>query len=108
VAGVPPYYALAPGVPHNEFLHVLVLLGLGGFAPYAAVLALGWRTGVRCHRGVALPGPGREVALTCLAVLAVYVVNGLFVDLMANTYASSQLYVLLGATDGLRLRESPA
>jgi O-antigen ligase len=102
--GVAPYYAWAQTVPHNEFLHVLVLVGLVGFIPYVAVLVLAWRTAARCYRRYAsVPGPARDISLTLLAVLAMYLVNGLLTDLMMQYSASGQVYLLLGAVDGLRV-----
>lgn len=102
---VSPHYAYSLGVPHNEFLHILLMVGLLGFIPYAAVLALGWRTaGAQCRATSAEGGPARDAALVCQGVLAMYLVSALFSDMMFYQYASTQLYTLLGICYGQLVR----
>jgi O-antigen ligase len=107
IAGVHPYYAFDTGVPHNEYLHILVLLGLLGFVPYVAILILAWRTAARHYREYfGLPGPRRDIALIFLSAFALFLTTGTTADAMFSGAANLQIYALLGAIDGLRVRES--
>ena len=107
IGGLSPYYALDIGVPHNEYLHILVLLGLAGFVPYVAMLTLAWRTAARHYREcVDLPGPRRDIALIFLSAFALYLTTSATADSMFSGAANLQIYSLLGAVDGLRARES--
>jgi O-antigen ligase len=105
--GLTSYHAYGPGVPHNEFMHVLILLGLIGFVPYLAILVLAWRTAVRHYRERAgLSGPCRDIALIFLAAFGLYLTTACTIDALFFGYPSIQVYSLLGALDGLRARES--
>jgi O-antigen ligase len=98
-------WAVFPGVPHDEYLHVLALVGLVGFLPYAFVLVSSWRTLRRSYACLGADGSaGADTTLVALAVLGVYLANGLFSDLLFAINTSNQVYVLLGAADGFRVR----
>jgi O-antigen ligase len=107
VGGVSPYYGFAAGVPHNEYMHVLVLLGLMGSIPYGAILVLAWRMAARHYRTrFDLAGPRRDLALMFLSAFGLYLATALTVDAFAFGYASIQIYALAGALEGLRVREA--
>ena len=104
--GVSALYGYAPGVPHNEYLHILVLLGLIGFIPYSAILVTAWRTASRHYReSILIVGVRRDLALIFLSAFAFYLATALAVDGFAFPHASLQVYALLGTLDGLRVRE---
>lgn len=106
VAGVSALYGYAAGVPHNEYLHVLILLGLIGFIPYSAILVTAWRTASRHYReSIMIFGVRRDIALIFLSVFAFYLTTALAVDGFAFPHASLQVYSLLGTLDGLRVRD---
>ncbi|MCX5659226.1 MAG: O-antigen ligase family protein [Planctomycetota bacterium] len=118
--GIPARFS-DPGVPHNEFMHILVLLGIVGFVPFMAIIVFNLRMLLRVLR--ALPvgnlaaddGAGavagerpeadlrRVVALIALATLVMYLFNGLSVDIALFLHATNQVYVLLGAVAGMAL-----
>lgn len=106
VGGLSARFAYATGVPHNEYMHVLVLLGLAGFIPYIAILVIAWRTAARHYQA----GPAeqatarRDLGLIVLSVLGLYLTSAFTVDAFAFGHASLQVYCLLGALDGLRAR----
>lgn len=106
VGGLSSYYAYAPGVPHNEYMHILVLLGLVGFVPYIAILVLAWRTAARHYLGhFGSLGVRRDIALIFLAVFGLYLTVAFTIDYFGLGYASIQVYTLLGVVDGLRVRD---
>jgi len=86
-----------PGVPHDEFLHVLVLTGAIGLGAYLSLLWVIWRQLSACtaaRAGAAALAPGLVVLVQ--ASLIVVLINALFMDVM---YLSSMLilfYFLLG------------
>jgi O-antigen ligase len=101
-AGVRAHWAWGPGVPHNEVFHILILVGLVGFLSYLAAVGGAWRAAVAVYRHHPAPASAAHaVVLTALAALAMYMVNGLFCDLMFDFNASNQVFVLLGAAVGL-------
>ncbi len=107
--GVPGYYAIDVGVPHNEFLHVLILVGIVGFTPYAALFWFGWSTARRVLLSPhAVSETLRGTALLLLGLYGMYVMNGLVHDMMGGSQPSNQLYMLLGAVEGARLRSASA
>lgn len=107
IAGLSPYYALDIGVPHNEYLHILVLLGLVGFVPYVAMLVLAWRTAARHYRECGdVAGPQHAIALIFLSAFALYLTTAFTADAMFSGAANLQIYALLGALDGLRARRA--
>ena len=53
-----------------------------------------------------LAGPRRDIALIFLSAFALYLTTAVTADLMFFGLASIQVYSLLGALDGLRLRKS--
>lgn len=108
VGDVSPHYAYSLSVPHNEVLHVLVLLGVIGAVPYVMIYALGWRTAARECRALRAAGPEGELALVCLGVLSMYIVSAQFSDCMFYFYASFQVLVVMGVVDGWRARRLAA
>jgi len=102
--GVAHQWAENPGVPHNEFLHILVLLGLAGFIPFILIFWWFWRSIVESLRRESAPGVQRDICLVACGVLVMYIMNGLAVDLLFYAQANNLLYVLLGAAEAVRLR----
>ncbi len=95
----------AVDVPHNEFLHILVLTGGIGFLCYLGIFHGAWRA-VRAGRRAREPGT-RCAALGLGAAMAVYVVIGLFTDLLFMIFLTTLFYFLLGALGGLLDSEAP-
>jgi O-antigen ligase len=107
VFGLSSQFAYTTGVPHNEYMHVLVLLGLAGFIPYVAILVIAWRTAARHYRDrFSGGGPSRDIALIVLSALGLYLTTAGASDAFAFNYGSVQVYTLFGAIEGLRARES--
>jgi O-antigen ligase len=105
VGKLTPHHAYGSGVPHNEYMHILILLGLVGFVPYMMIFFLAWRGAVYHYRKrLDLSGPRREIALVALSVLAMYLMGSMTSDAFGHSYASAQLFVLLGALEGQRVR----
>lgn len=67
-----------PFVQHNVFLSLLVETGLVGMGLFVALLGLWLRDAWRTWRSPSAPAWARQAALLLLAVLANYLVNGMF------------------------------
>jgi len=107
IGDVPPDYAYSLGATHNEYLNILVTTGLLGFVPFAAILVMCWRRGVRSYRQ--RDGDWlweREIAFVALASLATYVANGFFEDLSACWYGSNMIFFLFGILEGCAVRRA--
>jgi O-antigen ligase len=102
------YYAYTAGVPHNEYLHVLVLMGLLGFVPFVSILVLAWRTASHHYReGFRdVAGSQRDIALIFLSAFTLYLLAESTSDGIFFGFASGQIYALLGAIEGLRVRRA--
>ncbi len=96
-------------VPHNEFLHILVLTGFTGFFLYTSI----FRHGFKASRSLFKINPQSRVVnknfvIFFWGILGIFVINGLFVDLMFYKYFCSIFYLWLGAIDGQRVIYSTA
>jgi O-antigen ligase len=105
--GIPAYYANM-GVPHNEYLHLLVMLGITGLIPYLLIVILAGRRAYAAMTQLPKGSWERDLAIITLASLASFLLNGIVADLGWFHYAASQVFVLLGATEGLLRRHEQA
>jgi O-antigen ligase len=108
--GLTALYAYPPGVPHNEFMHILILLGVIGFIPYVAILVIAWRTAAEHYREYDDPftTPRRDIALIVLSAMALYIAICCTLDAFSLGPATLQLYCLIGALHGFRARRPGA
>lgn len=87
------------GVPHDEFLHQLVLTGALGLACHVAIwTAALWAGLAACGRRRA---EVRALGALLLAAMTIYLVNGLFADLLFFPYLTTTVFLLFGAVRGL-------
>ena len=94
---VPADYAAWPAVPHNELLHILVLMGLVGLIAYAILTFVSIRMLIRNGRRFRASDPFfAEFGDFVLAAFAVAFINQLFMDMMFNSYIMFLLFFLLG------------
>lgn len=115
--GIPTRFS-DPGVPHNELMHILVLVGIVGFLPFMMIFVYSFRMLLRTVRFLpgGAEGPAlqphassastpmdlrRDVALITLATLVMYIFNGMSVDIALFLHGTNQVYVLLGAVAGM-------
>ena len=105
LGGVSRAWAHSLHVPHNEYLHLLILTGLAGFLPYLAVIMGCLKTSARAsRRREGGGGIERDLAIVAYVGFAAYLVNGFFSELLFAWYGSNIIYVLLGAVEGSRIR----
>lgn len=84
-------------LPHNEFLHVAVLVGVAGLIPYACLLVSLWRSSSGFHRRAqGRSGLEADLAITAQACLIILIVNSLFLDVSPFYYGQIPVYFLLG------------
>lgn len=85
------------GVPHNEFLHILVLTGLLGLIPFLGILVWCNRlTRKRTYDGGELGRLRNDFALITRAVFITYLLNCLLVDVLFFDYFLMLMFFMLG------------
>lgn len=90
-------YALVPGVPHNEFLHVFAMTGLVGFIPYLMVYLSAWRLAARCARAPPVDGALQgHLARYVQGMLVILVVAGMVSELWTFRYLLALIFFMLG------------
>lgn len=95
--GVSYKWAFGVGLPHNEFIHVGVLMGLPGLFLFGFVLH---RTMGALRRALQLAPArsiDRELALCASAAFVVYLVNALLIDFGSWSYFGVLVFFLIGA-----------
>ena len=94
---VSPTFAVYPNSPHNDFLNVLVCMGLIGFLPYLALLWTSWQVLSR-PRAREQPGGtvGGELAGFIQAVFAILLIAGQFHAVTRLSYVQVLFFFLLG------------
>jgi O-antigen ligase len=96
-AGISPRWAVYPNNPHNDFLNVLVMMGVVGLFPYVALLWTSWqllrRSRDRWQRS-SLFDP--ELATFVQAVFLVLIIAGQMHSAMHMSYAQVLFFFLLG------------
>ena len=90
-------YALEPGVPHNEFLHVFAMLGIVGFGAYVRVYQSAFRV-ARARREA--PDGADEfrarLAPYVQAMFLVFFVGGMVSEMWTFRYLLTLLFFLVG------------
>ena len=94
-------YALEPGVPHNEFLHVLAMMGVPGFVVYAMVYVSAWQLTRRwiARGAIGPPGTSRlrpRLAVYVQGMLVVLGVAGMVSELWTFRYLLAMAFFMLG------------
>jgi len=94
---IPETFAVYPNSPHNDFLNVLVCMGLFGLIPYLVLLWTSWQVLSR-GRARGQPGDpvGRELAGFIEAVFVILLIVGQFHAVMRMSYAQVLFFFLLG------------
>ena len=90
-------YALEPGVPHNEFLHVFAMMGMVGFGAYVLVYLNAWRI-ARDRRREAGDGAyvRARLATYVQAILLIFIVGGMVSEMWTYRYLLTLLFFLVG------------
>ncbi|MCG8354668.1 MAG: O-antigen ligase family protein [Kiloniellales bacterium] len=103
---VPAQYSMDASIPHNEFLNVLVLVGVVGLVPFVILFWYCWRALARCHSGRDPCEPhARDLALYVQAIFIIVVVNGQFMDVSRGHFF---LFTMLFFLMGMVVRTPPA
>jgi O-antigen ligase len=94
---VPPEAAVYPNNPHNDFLNVLVLIGVIGLVAYVFLLWTSWQLLWRNQARWRLSNPfGSELATFVQAVFLILIIAGQSHSVMHMSYAQVLLFFLLG------------
>lgn len=90
-------YALEPGVPHNEFLHVFAMTGLTGFMAYVMVCRRAWGVTRDTARNPARAGTMRSALVPYVqSLMLVVLVGGMFSELWTFRYLLSLAMFMVG------------
>jgi O-antigen ligase len=98
-------FGLEAGPPHNIFLFTLLQWGLLGLVPYLAILYFL----IACSLEIRRLRPNRQSFPHCLAVFflattALYVTQGMLMDVAELTFLTSLYFILGGFLEGTRQR----
>ncbi|SCY56907.1 O-antigen ligase family protein [Microvirga guangxiensis] len=96
-------WAAGIGVPHFEYIHVLVLCGTVGLICYILAFTACISTLRAIYRDPRATTFTRTTALYVLAMLASLLVNGLFVDFLAYNYFMSLVCFMVGMVSVMRV-----
>jgi len=99
-----PLEQAKPYVQHNVFLAVLVETGLLGASLLVTLLAMWCRTGWRVWSDKKRPLAERNTGILLLALIAAYVVNGMFHDVSIMPMIHMLVFFVAGVTQGLACR----
>lgn len=94
-------------VQHNLFLSILVDLGLVGLSLYLATLAIWVWRGWRLWQNPQISLAQRQLGLFTIAIVAQWMVNGMFHDVSLPTNANLLLMFVAGACQGVALVALP-
>jgi O-antigen ligase len=97
-----PLETARPFAQHNVFFALLTETGLPGMGLFSMMLGLWAYDGWRLWRDVAAAAWFRRLGLLLLAILAAYLVNGLFHDVSLLAMISMLLYYLAGLTSAVQ------
>jgi hypothetical protein len=96
-------WAASVGVPHFEYIHILVLCGFTGLICYILAFSACIGTLRAVFRDQQATTFTRTVALYVLGMLVILLVNGLFVDFLAYNYFPSLVCFMVGIVSVMRV-----
>ena len=103
-----PLEKVRPYVQHNVFLGLLTETGLLGMGLFISLLVCWSRAAWQLWCSLEAPWWVRQMGLLLLALLGVYLPNGMFHDTSLLTMVNMLLFFLAGATTGLAASTSTA
>jgi O-antigen ligase len=106
---VSPQFAVPVSIPHNEFLHILVLTGVVGFVPYLLIL-------VNCARMLRRAGQvvsekawfAREFWPYLAGIYIILLINAASADVMWFSYLTTLHFFLFGVLANSLLEDGSA
>ena len=97
---IPSYLATFHGVPHNEYLHVAVLLGVPGLILFLMILFGIVRTAFRVFENPDEPPLRRHLGLYSGAIVIALMLNSVFSDTFLQDYFWLLAFFLVGIAAG--------
>lgn len=98
-------YGLGLTVPHNEFVHITVMTGIFGIISYISIFYLMYKYSNKFYFSFEkIDEFERNLTIIFWASLSVFILNGIFVDLLFFTYFNSVFYIIAGMMEGVRMR----
>ncbi len=99
-------YAVFLGVPHNEYLHIAIQLGLVGLVLFLSILFQMVKLLFRQHRNRCLSPLKRQMSLYVGAIIVGLMFNSLFSDTYLQDYFWMAAYFLAGLLAGAYTTDS--
>lgn len=96
--------AINLGVPHNEFIYIAALTGVGGIILYIAIFWLIFKILRSTYREPLSSQFEKDIALYTGAVLLIFVINAQFVDIGLFNYFLILIFFLFGMIASLSLK----
>jgi len=91
------HFGLGLTVPHNEFLHILVMLGLVGLMAYVGNFYSSMKKSKQLYKNSVLNGLYTEkIAVFYWAVFSGFFINCMLVDIMWFSYFNSLFFIFTG------------
>jgi len=92
-------------VPHNEFLHILVMMGAVGLYIYLSIFGYSVKYSIRLYKDL----DGEEIIQRNLiifywAILIIFIVNAFFVDMLFFSFFNSLIFLCAGIVNGYSCR----
>ena len=100
IGSLPAEYALHLSVPHNEYLHIAVQLGLLGLAIFLAIMYNLVKLLITTYRDEEYPQLYRKLSLYIGAIVIGLLFNSLFSDTYLQDYFWTVTYFLAGLVTG--------
>lgn len=97
-----------PYVQHNIFLSLLTENGLLGLLPFVALLCLWSRDAWRLWKREEAPLATRQMGLVFLGMLAGFIANGMFQDVLIMQMMNAYFFFLGGCVRNLAAEKAPA
>ena len=94
---VSPQWTVFAGVPHNDFVHILVLTGIVGLIPFLLIVL--WTFRLTQQDTLAASGANSwriEFSVYVRAIIVAYLASALFVDVLFYGYFIMLMFFLLG------------
>jgi hypothetical protein len=100
ISFIPEHLGLSLTVPHNEFLHILVMLGITGLTAYIGIFYSSLKKSRQLYKSSAPNLAGtKKIAVFFQAMLVVFVINSAFADLIWFSYFNSLLLLIMGVME---------
>ncbi len=95
------HFGLDLTVPHNEFLHILVMLGIVGLTIYLGIFYSSLKKSRQLYKiSIRTGSYNKKNIVFYWAILATFIINGFFVDMLWFSYFNALVFLVMGMMEG--------